>query len=85
MKKTTTLLEGVTMTEKELGKILTKNGIEKFDPLGEKFDPNRMNAIMEMPSSPGREPGTVGMVLKPGYALKGRIIRPADVAVVKSA
>jgi len=83
--KTTTLLEGVTMTEKELGKILTKNGIEKFDPLGEKFDPNRMNAIMEMPSSPGREPGTVGMVLKPGYALKGRIIRPADVAVVKSA
>ncbi len=83
--RTTLLIEGVTMTDRELSKILAKNGLERFDPLGEKFDPNRMMALMEMPPSPGKESGTVGMVLKPGYMLKGRVLRPADVAVVKAA
>jgi len=82
---TSLLLEGVLMTEKELIKIFNKHGIEKFHPiLGEKFDPMRMNALMEVPPAQGTESGSIGVVLKPGYVLKGRVLRPADVGVVRS-
>jgi len=77
------LVEGVEMTEKELTKVFIKNGIEKFDPVGEKFDPNRMNAITQM-ADKEKENGSVGLVFKSGFSIKGRVLRPADVAVVKN-
>jgi len=78
-----TLFEGVELTERELMKTFKKNGIEKFEPSNEKFDPNRMNALTQFPIE-GKEPGTVAAVLKSGFFLKDRVLRPADVAVVKS-
>ena len=50
-KNAQTLLEAVTMIEKEYLKILEKNQIIKFNPQGEKFDPNTMNALMQVPSA----------------------------------
>jgi len=46
------------------------------------FDPNIMMALFEMPV-PDKEPGTVAQVLKTGYMLNDRVLRPADVGVVK--
>lgn len=43
--------------------IFQHNGIDKIDPLGEKFDPNLHQALFEMPD-PSRDPGTVGAVIK---------------------
>ncbi|XP_057529534.1 grpE protein homolog 2, mitochondrial isoform X2 [Amaranthus tricolor] len=74
------LLEGVEMTEKQLAEVLRKAGIEKYDPTNEQFDPNRHNAVFQVPDN-SKPPGTVAVVLKAGYTLHDRIIRPAEVGV----
>src|ERR1700756_3945643 len=43
------LIEGVEITEKALPRALEKNGVRKFDPIGEKFDPNLQQAMYEVP------------------------------------
>nr|TKW09819.1 hypothetical protein SEVIR_6G126300v2 [Setaria viridis] len=58
-----TLLEGVEMTEKQLGEVFKKFGVEKFDPLNEKFDPNRHYALFQIPD-PSKPSGTVAAVVK---------------------
>ena len=77
------LLDGVELTERELLKVLEKHGVRKFEPQpGEKFDPNLHQAMYEVadPSLPG---GTVAQVVKAGYTIGERILRPALVAVAK--
>lgn len=76
------LYEGLELTEKELLRTLNSNGIKKFDPIDQKFDPNIMNALLHTPM-PGKEPGTIGMVMKTGFFINERVLRPADVGVVK--
>ncbi|KAJ1375278.1 GrpE nucleotide exchange factor [Sesbania bispinosa] len=78
-----TLLEGVEMTEKQLSEVLKKFGVEKFDPTNEPFDPHRHNAIFQIPDG-SKPPGTVAAVLKAGYLLHDRIIRPAEVGVTQA-
>ncbi|KAJ7963726.1 GrpE protein-like [Quillaja saponaria] len=78
-----TLLEGVEMTEKQLTEVFKKYGIEKFDPTNEPFDPHRHNAVFQIPD--GSKPsGTVAHVLKLGYVLYDRVIRPAEVGVTQA-
>lgn len=77
-----TLLEGVEMTEKQLVEVFKKYGIEKFDPTNEPFDPNRHNAVFEIPDN-SKPAGTVAAVLKSGYVLYDRVIRPAEVGVTR--
>ncbi|XVE50736.1 hypothetical protein DITRI_Ditri01bG0187400 [Diplodiscus trichospermus] len=77
-----TLLEGVEMTEKQLGEVFRKFGVEKFDPANEPFDPHRHNAVFQVPDN-SKPPGTVAHVLKAGYMLYDRVIRPAEVGVTQ--
>jgi molecular chaperone GrpE len=77
-----TLLEGVELTERELLKALEKNGVKKFDPQGEKFDPNLHQAMYEVPDA-SVPSGMVMQVIQPGYMIGERILRPALVAVSK--
>lgn len=79
-----TLLEGVEMTEKQLSEVFKKHGVEKYDPTNEPFNPHRHNAVFQMPDA-SKPPGTVAVVLKPGYMLFDRIIRPAEVGVTPEA
>ena len=76
------LMEGVELTERSLHKTLEKNGVQKIDPQGEKFDPNFHQAMYEMPD-PSVPPGTVVQVVQSGYTIGGRVLRPALVAVSK--
>jgi molecular chaperone GrpE len=76
------LVDGVELTERELLKVLEKNGVRKFDPKGEKFDPNLHQAIFEVPDA--RVPsGSVVQVIQPGFAIGDRVLRPALVGVSK--
>ncbi len=59
---------------------LKRNGIEVVDPKGEKFDPNRHEALSTVPVE-GAEPGTVVEVLQKGYRLDEQLVRPARVVV----
>ncbi|CEP60111.1 mitochondrial nucleotide exchange factor MGE1 LALA0_S01e03290g [Lachancea lanzarotensis] len=76
------LYTGVKMTRDVFEKTLKKHGIEKLDPLGENFDPNKHEATFELPD-PKKEPGTVFHVQQVGFTLNSRVIRPAKVGIVK--
>jgi len=76
------LVEGVELTERELLKMLENHGIKKFDPLGEKFNPNFHQAMFEV-SDPAVPPGTVVQVVQSGYKIGERVLRPAFVGVSK--
>ncbi|ERM93690.1 hypothetical protein AMTR_s00004p00192450 [Amborella trichopoda] len=78
-----TLLEGVEMTEKQLSEVLKKFGVEKFEPLNEAFDPNKHLAVFQVPE-PSKPPGIVVHVLKSGYTLYDRVMRPAEVGVTEA-
>jgi molecular chaperone GrpE len=82
--KVKSLVEGVELTERELLKVLERNGVSKFSPVGEKFDPNLHQAMYEVPDSTAA-PGTVAQVIQAGYMLGDRVLRPAMVAVAKAA
>ena len=76
---------GVEMSEKALQTAFERNNLKRVSPeRGEKFDPNRHQAMMEQ-SAEDVGPGSVIMVMQPGYELFGRIIRPAMVAVTPKA
>jgi molecular chaperone GrpE len=77
------LLEGVELTERELLKVLEKHGVKKFEPIGEKFDPNLHQAMYEVPD-PSLPNGTVAQVIQPGYMIGERVLRPALVGVAKA-
>ncbi|KAJ3272081.1 GrpE protein, mitochondrial [Terramyces sp. JEL0728] len=76
------LYTGVEMTRKELWKVFQQYGITYYNPLGEKFDYNLHTAIFQSVIE-GKEPGTIIHVDKIGYKMKDRILRPANVGVVK--
>lgn len=77
-----TLLEGIELIERELLKALEKNGVRKFNPQGEKFDPNLHQAMYEAADA-SVPAGTVVQVIQPGYMIGERMLRPALVAVAK--
>jgi molecular chaperone GrpE len=76
------LIEGVELTERSLLNTLEKNGVKKFDPTGERFDPNFQQAMYEVPD-PSVPAGTVVQVVQAGYKIADRILRPALVGVAK--
>src|SRR5690242_19974117 len=82
--KTRSLIEGVELTERELLKSLEKNGVRKFSPQGEKFDPNVHQAMYEVPDA-NVPSGHVAHVVQAGYMLGERVLRPAMVGVAKAA
>ena len=75
-------LAGIEATARELESAFAKNGITRIKSIGEKLDPNRHQAMMEIPSADA-EPGTIVEEMQPGYMLKDRLLRPALVGVAK--
>src|SRR5204863_661587 len=75
-------IEGVELTERSLLNTLEKNGVKKFDPSGEKFNPNFQQAMYEVPDT-SVPSGTVVQVVQAGYTIGDRVLRPALVAVSK--
>jgi molecular chaperone GrpE len=76
------LIDGVELTERELQKALEKNRVRKFDPQGERFDPNLHQAMFEVPDA-SVPAGHVAQVVQPGYMIGERVLRPALVGVSK--
>ena len=74
------LAMGVEMTLTELLGIFTRQGIQRIDPMGQKFDHNFHQAVAQI-ESPAAEAGTVVQVLQAGYVIHDRLLRPAMVAV----
>jgi molecular chaperone GrpE len=80
-------ISGVELTLKQLRSALEKARIREIDPEpGERFDPNRHQAMAAVEAPPGemREPNTIVSVMQKGYTLHDRVLRPALVTVAKA-
>lgn len=73
--------DGIQITIKQLASVFEKFNIAEVNPVGEKFDPNKHQAISMLENS--GEPNTVTSVLQKGYTLNERVLRPALVMVAK--
>lgn len=73
--------DGVQITTNQLASVFDKFNIAEVNPVGEKFDPNKHQAISMLDSD--QEPNTVLTVLQKGYTLNDRVLRPALVMVAK--
>jgi molecular chaperone GrpE len=78
------LIEGVEVTERGLEQSLTKFGVKRLTPKGQKFDPGFHQAMFEVESA-DLPPGTVVEEMQAGYAIGERVLRPALVSVSKRA
>ncbi|WHU02603.1 MULTISPECIES: nucleotide exchange factor GrpE [unclassified Sphingomonas] len=76
------LVTGLEATGRELESVFGRHGITRIVALGEALDPNRHQAMMEMPSADA-EPGTIVQEIQSGYMIRDRLLRPALVGVAK--
>jgi molecular chaperone GrpE len=79
------ILKGMQIVHDQLMAVLKSQKVEAIAPkVGDPFDPNHHEALMQQPSDQYTEP-TVTMLMEKGYTLHGRTLRPAKVAVSKMA
>jgi molecular chaperone GrpE len=76
------MVGGVELTLRQLKNVFDKFNVAEINPVGQKFDPHRHQAISTMESD--ADPNTVIQVLQKGYLLHDRVIRPALVVVAKN-
>ncbi len=76
-------LAGIEATARELDSAFQRNGVTRIAAKGEKLDPHKHQAMVEIPSD--SEPGVVIEEMQAGYMLKDRLLRPALVGVAKAA
>ena len=74
------IIDGVDLVRREFIKVLERHGVTRYSALGQRFDPHQHEAIARVVSL-DKEPDTVVGETVPGYSLRGRVIRPAQVAV----
>ena len=75
-------LAGIEATARELEAAFARQGITRIQSIGEKLDPHRHQAMMEIPTDEA-EPGTIVDEMQGGYMIKDRLLRPALVGVAK--
>ena len=76
------LIEGVEVTAREMERLLEKHGITRIAAKGERFDPNRHQAMFEVPDA-SVPAGTIVEVMQEGYQIGDRVLRAALVGVAK--
>lgn len=77
------LREGVELTLRQLRTAFEKNALSEINPVGQKFDPHRHQAISSVPATPAAGPNQVVSVLQKGWLIADRVLRPALVVVAK--
>ncbi|HVI99703.1 MAG TPA: nucleotide exchange factor GrpE [Sphingomonas sp.] len=78
------LIAGIEATARELESVFQRHGISKITAVGETLDPNRHQAMLEIPSTDAA-PGTIVQEMQTGYMIRDRLLRPALVGVAKKA
>jgi molecular chaperone GrpE len=78
------LLTGVELVRSGFLDRLRTSGVERFDAEDERFDPTRHEAVSAVETDDPTRVGFIVSVLRPGYAVGGDTIRPAQVIVARS-
>lgn len=74
-------LEGAGMVHRRLQSLLSKEGVQRIPGVGSKFSPDLHEAALRVPSE--EEEGTIVEEIRPGYLVKGRVLRPSIVKVAE--
>ena len=77
------LVVGLEATGREVESVFGRHGITRIEALGEALDPNKHQAMMEVPSADAA-PGTIVQEIQAGYMIRDRLLRPALVGVAKA-
>lgn len=75
-------IAGIEATQREIASVFERNGITRIATIGQPLDPNKHQAMVEIPSADA-EPGTITQEMQAGYMLRDRLLRPALVGVAK--
>lgn len=75
--------EGIELVVRQFGETLKNLGVNEIDPIGEAFDPNVHEAVHQVEPDEGEQSGTIKQVFKKGYSLNGKMLRYAQVVVIK--
>ncbi len=75
------LITGIEATAREIDTVFQRHGISRVEAMGQPLDPNRHQAMLEVPSD--ETPGTIVQELQSGYMIKDRLLRPALVGVAR--
>ncbi len=75
--------EGLVLLRRKFNDVLSQMEVEEINPVGEKFNPQIAEAVMQVEASENDESETVKQVFQKGYKIKDKIIRYAKVSVVK--
>ena len=78
------LVAGLEATGRELANVFQRHGITRIEAMGEKLDPNRHQAMVEIPSAEA-EAGTIVQEMQSGWMIRDRLLRPALVGVARAA
>jgi molecular chaperone GrpE len=76
------LITGIEATGRELANVFQRHGIVRVEAMGQPLDPNRHQAMLEIPNDEA-EPGTIVQEMQAGYMIKDRLLRPALVGVAR--
>ncbi len=76
------LVTGIVVTGRELESVFQRHGIARIEAMGQPLDPNRHQAMVEIPAGEA-EPGTIVQEMQSGYMIKDRLLRPALVGVAR--
>lgn len=74
-------IERIVEAEQLIRGIMTRHGIEEFDPTDQPFDPNYQESLSLLPTPHGGRTGYVAKTLQTGYRIRGRLLRSARVEV----
>jgi molecular chaperone GrpE len=77
------LVRGVEIVFGEFMDLLHKEGLQKIDAHGKPFDPTMHEAVLEVGDGPAEGEPVVAEVVRNGYTLKGKVVRPAMVKVIR--
>lgn len=75
-------ITGIEATQRELSSVFERNGITRIESVGQSLDPNKHQAMVEIPSA-AAAPGSIIHEMQAGYMIKDRLLRPALVGVAK--
>jgi len=76
------LVTGIEVTGRELESVFKRHDITRIESVGQPLDPNRHQAMVEIPSEDA-EPGSIVQEMQAGYMIKDRLLRPALVGVAR--
>ena len=77
------VIAGIEATGREIHTVFERHGITRIASIGEQLDPNKHQAMVEIPDDKA-EPGTIVQEMQSGYMIKDRLLRPALVGVAKA-